>query len=335
MRHHHVAKALALTLLCLLLVPGCEQGDEPVQVALILSGASGHYWENIVEGAQTAASAWTSPCAATCRTRKRRSGSRTCRRRPARDGADALVVASQGQQELLDALEGIDLPLIAVGTQIEGAEAAVLNDDAKMGQSVAQALAASLAEGDGVLLLADSAEYRETDLRETSLRENLAAKGVTVRGRFFSGDNREWAYRQTLQQLYLWPDLDAIVAFSAKATVGAAQAAQYLDRDIPIVGTDIVTELIACIEDGSVDATIVRNSFGMGYLGVERAAGPCAGSRSRRCRPSPASRSRATTSLPRRSRRSSFPMTNKKRKGRWNPWRFRPIRTSTPRSSMS
>ena len=55
MRHHHVAKALALTLLCLLLVPGCEQGDEPVQVALILSGASGHYWENIVEGAQTAA----------------------------------------------------------------------------------------------------------------------------------------------------------------------------------------------------------------------------------------------------------------------------------------
>ena len=207
MRHHRVAKALALTLLCLLLVPGCEQGDEPVQVALILSGASGHYWENIVEGA----------------------------------------------------------------------EAAVLNDDAKMGQSAAQALAASLAEGDGVLLLADSAEYRETDLRETSLRENLAAKGVTVRGRLFSGDNREWAYRQTLQQLYLWPDLDAIVAFSAKATVGAAQAAQYLDRDIPIVGTDIVTELIACIEDGSVDATIVRNSFGMGYLGVERAAGALRG----------------------------------------------------------
>ena len=100
---------------------------------------------------------------------------------------------------------------------------------------------------------------------------------MTVRGRFFSGDNREWAYRQTLQQLYLWPDLDAIVAFSAKATVGAAQAAQYLDRDIPIVGTDIVTELIACIEDGSVDATIVRNSFGMGYLGVERAAGALRG----------------------------------------------------------
>ena len=96
--------------------------------------------------------------------------------------------------------------------------------------------------------------------------------GVTVQGRIFCGDNRDWAYRQTLQQLYLLPDLDAIVVFSAKATVGAAAAVKYLRRDVAIVGTDVVTELIECIEDGTVSATIVRNSFGMGYLGVEYAA---------------------------------------------------------------
>ena len=70
---------------------------------------------------------------------------------------------------------------------------------------------------------------------------------------------------------HLWPELDAVVAFSAKATVGAALAVEYLGRDVIIVGTDIVPGLIACIEDGTVDATIVRNAFGMGYLGVERA----------------------------------------------------------------
>ena len=53
--------------------------------------------------------------------------------------------------------------------------------------------------------------------------------------------------------------------------MGAALAAEYLDRDVAIVGTDIVPDLIECIEDGSVSATIVRNSFGMGYLGVEYA----------------------------------------------------------------
>ncbi len=54
--------------------------------------------------------------------------------------------------------------------------------------------------------------------------------------------------------------------------MGAAAAVKYLRRDVAIVGTDVVTELIECIEDGTVSATIVRNSFGMGYLGVEYAA---------------------------------------------------------------
>ena len=102
--------------------------------------------------------------------------------------------------------------------------------------------------------------------------QRLEQMGVTVQGRIFCGDSRDWAYRQTLQQLYLLPDLDAIVVFSAKATVGAAAAVKYLRRDVAIVGTDVVTELIECIEDGTVSATIVRNSFGMGYLGVEYAA---------------------------------------------------------------
>ena len=101
MRHHHVAKALALTLLCLLLVPGCEQGDEPVQVALILSGASGHYWENIVEGAQTAAERMDIPLRCYMPDEEKEIRLEDLPAQAARDGADALVVASQGQQELL------------------------------------------------------------------------------------------------------------------------------------------------------------------------------------------------------------------------------------------
>ena len=110
MRHHHVAKALALTLLCLLLVPGCEQGDEPVQVALILSGASGHYWENIVEGAQTAAERMDIPLRCYMPDEEKEIRLEDLPAQAARDGADALVVASQGQQELLDALEALDVP---------------------------------------------------------------------------------------------------------------------------------------------------------------------------------------------------------------------------------
>ena len=273
MRHHHAAKALALTLLlCALLLLGCEARETRPRAALLLPEAEGHHWENLREGAEAAAERLNVEL--TCYAPDEEAGL-DAEDLPAlaqADGAQVLIAAGPGDRRWREALSTFVLPLVAVGLETEKADAAVHNDDAKMGRSAAQALAAHLEAGDCVLLLTDSAEFHpEENVREDALRKALEERGVTVRGRLFSGDNLEWAYRQTLQQLYLWPELDAVVAFSAKATVGAALAVEYLGRDVIIVGTDIVPGLIACIEDGTVDATIVRNAFGMGYLGVERA----------------------------------------------------------------
>lgn len=275
MRHHHAAKAAALTALTLALnlLLGCAPNEEPAHLALILSNAQGHYWENIVDGAQTAAQRMGVILDCYAPDEEEGIALESLPARAMEDGADAVIAATQGEEELLDALSQINIPILAVGTAFSQPQpvSTLLNDDAKMGENAARALASELGAGDQVLLLTDSAEFRESELREFTLRKDLEAQGVEVRGRLFSGDNMEWAYRQTLQQLYLWPDLDAVVAFSAQSSVGAALAAEYLDRDVAIVGTDIVPDLIECIEDGSVSATIVRNSFGMGYLGVEYA----------------------------------------------------------------
>ena len=59
--------------------------------------------------------------------------------------------------------------------------------------------------------------------------------------------------------------------------MGAAQAVEYLNRSLVIVGTDVVPDLAECIESGRVTASVVRNSFGMGYLGVEYASAHLAG----------------------------------------------------------
>ena len=56
MRHHHAAKALALTLLlCALLLLGCEARETRPRAALLLPEAEGHHWENLREGAEAAA----------------------------------------------------------------------------------------------------------------------------------------------------------------------------------------------------------------------------------------------------------------------------------------
>lgn len=274
MRHHHIPQASALMLAVLLLflpLSGCNRKEQTARVALILSEGEGHYWENIAEGAQTAAQRMNVQLEIYRPDRESGVLAEDLPEKALEDGMNVIVAATQGERKITAALEEIRLPVVAVGTELVLQEriSTVLNDDVKMGDNMARALGNRLQEGDTVLLLTDSAESLSG---ETELRQRLEQMGVTVQGRIFCGDSRDWAYRQTLQQLYLLPDLDAIVVFSAKATVGVAAAVKYLRRDVAIVGTDVVTELIECIEDGTVSATIVRNSFGMGYLGVEYAA---------------------------------------------------------------
>ncbi len=106
MHHHHIAKTAALMLCALLLLsaPGCTRGERPLRVALIVSSDTGYYWENILDGADAAA--------------KRLGVSLRCyapdeelglalEMLPAQaleEGADALVVASSGEEELVEAL---------------------------------------------------------------------------------------------------------------------------------------------------------------------------------------------------------------------------------------
>ena len=46
---------MLVVLLLFLPLSGCNRKEQTARVALILSEGEGHYWENIAEGAQTAA----------------------------------------------------------------------------------------------------------------------------------------------------------------------------------------------------------------------------------------------------------------------------------------
>lgn len=278
MHHHHIAKAAALMLLAVMLVwtCGCADGG-PKAVALILSSDTGHYWENIMEGAQTAAERMDVHLLCYAPDSEARVFLEDLPQIALEDGVDALIVASNGENELIEALKQTShIPIVAVGTPLIGVEcvSTVHNNNAQMGSNMARALEA-LQDNEplSALLLTDSAEYESGELREYNLRRDMFAQGIRVSGRIFTGDNGDWAYRQTLQELYLHPELDAVVAFSAQATVGAARAVEYLERDVLVVGTDIVPEMIGYIESGRVVASVMRSAFGMGYLGVEYAVG--------------------------------------------------------------
>lgn len=281
MRYRYIAKATALMLMIVMLAStaACATQSGPYKVALIVSSASEHHWENIIDGAQTAATRMEVNLVVYAPDEENGITLEMLPMQAVRDGADAILAATMGEEALVDAMQQVHLSVAAIGTSFSHPHlvTTILNDDAKMGQNIAKALASNLEPGDTILLLADNEAYRASEQREYNMRVDLDNLDVSVQKRMFSGDNREWAYRQAMQQMYLSPDLSAIVAFSANSTVGAAQAAEYLSRDITIIGTDVVPELIECIEDRQVTATIVRNSFGMGYLGVEYIVGDLRG----------------------------------------------------------
>ena len=276
MHHHHIAKAAALMLLAVMLVglSGCADSG-PVPIALILSSDMGHYWENISEGAQAAADRMGVQLLRYAPDEEARIYLEDLPLMALEDGAEVFVVASNGEDELIEALKMIPhVTIVAVGAPLQGVEclSTVHNNKAQMGSNMAQALEVLKSDEPlSALLLTDSAEYSSDEACEYNLRSEMFARRIRVCDRIFTGDNRDWAYRMTLQELYLHPELDAVVAFSAQATVGAASAVEYLGRDVIVVGTDIVPEMIEYIESGRVTASVMRSAFGMGYLGVEYA----------------------------------------------------------------
>lgn len=275
MHHHCFAKASALILILALLPMTSCTVARTERFALILSSDEGHYWENIIEGAQNAAQHMGVELVCYAPDEENRVFLQDLPLKALEEDADAFIVASNGEKELIEVLQKIHhMPVVAIGNRLSTVETVttVLNDNEQMGLNMASALSVlDDSEPRSALLLTDTAEYNANDLRELNLRKEMFAIGIRVSERIFTGENREWAYRQTMQHLYLHPELDAVVAFSAQSTVGAAQAVEYLGRDVVVVGTDIVPDMISYIESERVVGSVMRNSFGMGYLGVEYA----------------------------------------------------------------
>ena len=206
MYHHHIAKAAALTLcvLLLLVAPGCVRQERPTRVALIVSSDTGYYWENIKDGAEAAAERLGTSLRVYAPDEENDLPLEALPELAVEEGADVLVVASSGEEELVEALAQLpDVPLVALGDALAELTpfSAVLNDDGMMGQNMAVALEAQMQRGDGALLLTDTPEYDGVEPRETRLRNGLYTQHIGITKRIYTGNSREWAYRQTLQQL--------------------------------------------------------------------------------------------------------------------------------------
>ena len=83
----------------------------------------------------------------------------------------------------------------------------------------------------------------------------------------------EHAREDTISLLEDNPEINVLLAFNEPTSVGASYAVKDMDRSesVFLVGFDSNVITVDGLQEGSVDALVVQNTYAMGYLGVESA----------------------------------------------------------------
>ncbi len=90
-----------------------------------------------------------------------------------------------------------------------------------------------------------------------------------------------WSDSDTVQllaedMLNKYPEMEAILAFNERTTIGAGRAVKSRDsqRKVAVIGFDSPKECIELLENESISALIVQNPFAIGYLSIQKALNP-------------------------------------------------------------
>ena len=139
----------------------------------------------------------------------------------------------------------------------------------ELGKKAGILLASQLQPGDQVALLGrkTSIEEKRIDGAKISL-DTVRIKVVSEKDDLPINDSNavEEAMEAILQEN---PDLKGVIASSDYVAIPALKVTQEHGLEIPVTGTDGLTEMLTLIKEGSLTSTVAQNPYDMGYLSIE------------------------------------------------------------------
>lgn len=255
MRAHRLARpalGLTLALLLLLSLPGCAAGAGAQRLVLLAQDDEGFYWENLLSGARLAAqdAGWE------IEVRLLDAESDLAGQLPAAGEADLAAVALSGAQG--EAALRSEVPLVALGCEIEGASGGIAGEETTIGRRTGQLIAQKIGLQRRFLLLTSAESYAQDDW-EVALRGELGNQGSLVAERL-TVDSEEAAFAYCLELLARDSRIDGIVCRTQAATRGVLRAVRALGLQTPIVGADFDDGIALGLRDGLVRFTVVRRA---------------------------------------------------------------------------
>lgn len=175
-------------------------------------------------------------------------------------GSDALIVSPIDPAAMEESIYDMEIPVIALESEVTGATLSITPDNSALGAQVAQGV---LEDGhSGTILLLDTAGSR-TGVWERidQCRATLEEAGCIVVTASLS---------QLTEGYDLW-DIDAIVALDYQSTLSMAswENSQAIHHQLYGVGGS--TDIAAYLERGILQATVTWSDYATGYLAVQRA----------------------------------------------------------------
>lgn len=188
---------------------------------------------------------------------------------------DGIVLAASDYEALVPVVEkafnnGIPVVLIDSHVNSNSYNKSFSTDNYLAGKQAGESLI-DLAGEDAKIGIISFVKGSENAIqRERGLKAVLEEyPNIEIVDTMFCGSSIEVA--ETFAMIYLDQEVDAIIGLNAIASMGLGRALNR-HKDAIGIGFDTTLEEITFIDQEIIDATIVQNPYGMGYLGVKYAA---------------------------------------------------------------
>jgi ribose transport system substrate-binding protein len=186
---------------------------------------------------------------------------------------DVLVVSPINSEinPILDEFARRHIPILLMNAEDtwEKRTAYIGTNNLDLGSKAGILLAAQLQPGDQVALLGRQTTIEEERIKGAKMSlDTVGIKVVTEKVDLPINDSSavEEAMKTILRE---HPDLKGVMTSSDYIAIPALKVTREHGLEIPVTGTDGLTEMLALIKEGSLTSTVAQNPYDMGYLSIE------------------------------------------------------------------
>lgn len=189
-----------------------------------------------------------------------------------KENPDVLIVSmiEASKISILKEFDKKNIPVLLIDTDIpwENKSSYIGTNNLELGLKGGALLATKLQPSDKVALITGEESNPELRARIKGAKTSLENVGIKIATHKTIANDAEQAKSVMETILNDHPDVKGVYATSDVLALSAIEIIQKNGFDIPVIGTDGLTEMIKLIEEGTLSSTVAQNPYDMGYLSV-------------------------------------------------------------------